>query len=1147
MPELSEGMPMRDSHRGEAERLLERAVDEAVRRGAGSADAVGGAVDRAALLARGTEALDALAASAAPEYEAYVRALDEAAAGEQSLGEAFRRGDTSTAVLVTAVAAAAAVGADLSLGVAAGTALTAGAVVGIAGAVATVAKVTALHVPAANRRAGERGRPGGAEQLRLQWLSALEVRGIRPFLEQQRAVAAAARAPRAPRPVALSSARTSGPALRGVDRSAEARRRSALEHSFGQLPDVADRFAGRRAELTRIAQWVQAARASTETRPVVVVLHGEPGVGRTALALRAAHALRDQFRGACVVDMRGGSTGGEPGEAPLSMREALLHLMNRLGAPREQLLFREGASAEQQVRRLGELYHQHLRGLPVTVLLDDAVDAAQVRMLVPERSESLVLVTAREPLELPGDLAAWVHQLPVERLGGDESAELVRAVAPEAAAAGSAAGVASVVEVSGGLPLALRMLAPLVRDGVAVAGGAGAVASGGGDRTGADSSGGDDRTGADASGRGDGTGADASGRDDRTGAGARTGVHPVEAALRVAVARLAEPARLLLRRLPLAGRASLGGAAAAALADVPEQAALRTLEELWEAGLIERVRGQRFRMHDAVRAYAAARLAADEDRAEAVAAHERLIRNYAQLADSVIRMVDGKMSTRANQFGGHGFVSLDAALRWLDDESSFITAALRHSEGVDQQAVLDLLGALCDFCLLRGDLYRLGEIDELTQAVAAGRQDQAGPQGRLVRSVQWRTGIAARQLGELDKARTTLTSVVDQYMEAHQEAGAAMALVSLGITLHHQGNLPEAAVRIREALALQEPAELAGDRAWGLHALAAVERDLAHLAEATRLLETSLELHRESESVHGEAWAHFQLGQVHLRFGEVERAEKELDLALQLYGRTRDDRGEAWALTQLGRARVVDGDPGPAVERLREALARHREAEDARGEAWTQYYLGQALEVSGERDQAVRELERARTMFSRMRDVYGLAHARHHSGRVTRDQRAAQTGNLKNSGFARQLLVDARADFQRIGLAHGEAWTCLELAVVDAGNGRLSQALGLCEEAVRLFISYGDRRGEDWARFLRCTLLPYVGLAGPGVPEEARAELARLAQAPHPARDGRLEECLETYGVILGRGVDPAEGWQAWRLGLVPNLHSREVMGVPRS
>ncbi|MFD9677455.1 hypothetical protein ACFWAO_36870, partial [Streptomyces sp. NPDC059981] len=163
---------------------------------------------------------------------------------------------------------------------------------------------------------------------------------------------------------------------------------------------------------------------------------------------------------------------------------------------------------------------------------------------------------------------------------------------------------------------------------------------------------------------------------------------------------------------------------------------------------------------------------------------------------------------------------------------------------------------------------------------------------------------------------------------------------------------------------------------------------------------------------------------------------------------------------------------------------------------------------------------------------------------VTRDQRAAQTGNLRNSGFARQLLMDARADFRRIGLAHGEAWTCLELAVVDAGNGRVAQALVLCEEATRLFISYGDRRGEDWARFLRCTLLPY---AVPAAPQEARAELDRLAGSPHPLRDGRLADCLETYGVVLDRGVDPAEGWQAWRLGMVPDLHAREVMGVPVS
>ncbi|CAM5562249.1 hypothetical protein SAVIM338S_04664 [Streptomyces avidinii] len=1079
---------MRDSHRGEAERLLVRAVDEEALRGAGGA--AGTPEAKAALLARGREALDSLAAGAAEEYGAYVHALDEAAAGDESLGEAFRRANLSTALLVTAVAAASAVGADLAFGVAAGTALTAGAVVGVAGATATVAKVTALHLPAANRRAGEQGRPGGTEQLKLRWLSALEVRGIRPFLDQQRKLAAAARAAQKTGGNGNGNGSGSGGRLQliGANRSAEARRRSMLEQSFGQLPLLDDVFVGRKAELARIAQWVQSARASTETRPVVVVLHGEPGVGRTTLALRAAHALRDQFRGACVVDLRGGGAS----EHPLPTREALLHLMNRLGAPREQLLFREGSSAEQQVRRLGELYHLHLQGTPVTVVLDDAVDAAQVRMLVPERSESLVLVTAREPLELPADLAAWVHQLPVSRLAREAGAELMgaAATAPEAPheAPYGERPVRGLVALGAGLPLALRVLAPL----------------------------------------GDGGG---SGDDDAPGGS-------LEDALDLAYAALPEERRRLLRRLTLAGRASLGAAAAAALIDADQVEAGRLLRELARAGLLDHVRADRFRMHDAVRAYAASRLERDEDRAGAAAAHERLIRTYAQLADSVIRMVDGKMSTRANALsrtstvGGHGFVSLDAALRWLDDESSFITAALRHTEGVDQQAVLDLLGALCDFCLLRGDLYRLGEINELTQAV---------DQGLLVRSVQWRTGIAARQLGELDKARTTLTSVVDQYMEAHQEAGAGMALVSLGITLHHQGNLPEAAARIREALVLQAPEELAGDRAWGLHALAAVERDRAHLAEALRLLRESLALHRESESVHGEAWAHLQLGQVYLRLGEVARAETELGLALELYGRTRDDRGEAWALTQLGRARVVAGDPGPALERLRDALARHRVAEDARGEAWTLYYLGQALEEAGERDRAVRELERARTMFSRMRDVYGLAHARHHSGRVTRDQRAAQTGNLRNSGFARQLLVDARADFRRIGLAHGEAWTCLELAVVDAGNARTAQALDLCEEAVRLFISYGDRRGEDWARFLRCTLLPY---ALPAAPDEARTELARLLAAPHPMRDGRLEDCLETYSVVLARGVDPSEGWQGWRLSLVPNLHAREIMGI---
>ncbi|AZP20064.1 hypothetical protein EJC51_30725 [Streptomyces aquilus] len=1060
---------MRDSHRVEAERLVVRAVEEEVRRS-------GGRIDGGVLLSRARGALDAMAETAAEEYEAYTRALDEAAAGQLTFGQRYAQQGGGTPLLVAGVAAAAAVVADLALGTGAGTALGAGVAVGVVGAAATVVKVAGSHLPAAHHQAGAASQPGGPEQLRLSWLTALEVRGIRPFLDQQRVRSAS------------TGPKKTGPRLKGADKSAAARGRSVLEQSFGQLPEPVAEFAGRRQELGRIRQWVQSARASTETRPTVVVLHGPSGSGRSALALHAAHDLRDYFRGACVVDLRGDS----PEEPPLPTRDALLHLLNRLGAPREQLLFRERSSPDQQVKRLSELYHQHLTGLPVTVVLDDASDPEQVRTLVPERSDSLVLVTSRTALQLPADLPAWVHHLPVEALDPAGAEELLSATAQDKSGPYDAESADRIRQLCGGLPLALRIAGSAL-----------------GPR---------------------------SPRQLAADLGAYGPVEPIERVLWLRYTDQSDPARRLLRRLALAGRASLGAAAAAALLATDQAEARRQLVALSRAGLLDHVRGDRYRLHDLVRAFAQARLLDEEEPAERASAQERLIVNYAELADSVLRLVDGNMSTRSDRFSPHGFTSLDEALRWLDDESSFITSTLRHAEGVNQAAVLSLLGALCDYCLLRGDLYRLGEISELAQAV---------DQGLLVRSVQWRTGIAARQLGELDKARTTLTSVVDLYMEAHHDAGAARALCSLGITLHHQGNLTEAAAKLHEALDLQAAPELATDRAWTMHALAAVERDRAHLSEAMDLLTQSLVLHRAGESVHGEAWAHFQLGQLGLRMGDVPRAERELRTALDLYGRTRDARGEAWALTQLARARLVAGDPSPAVDGLRQAASRHRENEDARGEAWSVYYLGQALEEAGNLDLAVRELERSRTMFSRIRDVYGLACARHHSARVTRDQRAAQTGSLRNSGFARQLLVDARADFQRIGVAHGEAWTCLELAVVDAGNARTPQALALCDEAIGLFTSYGDRRGEDWARFLRCTLLPYAAPGGVEIGTAvAQEELSQLSRAGHPSRDEKLDDYVEAYLLLLERGISLESGWQAWRLGMVPNRHAREVMGV---
>lgn len=71
---------MRDSHRGEAERLLVRAVEEEVRRS-------GGRIDGKVLLARGRGALEAIAESAKDEYALYEAALDRADAERRTLSE----------------------------------------------------------------------------------------------------------------------------------------------------------------------------------------------------------------------------------------------------------------------------------------------------------------------------------------------------------------------------------------------------------------------------------------------------------------------------------------------------------------------------------------------------------------------------------------------------------------------------------------------------------------------------------------------------------------------------------------------------------------------------------------------------------------------------------------------------------------------------------------------------------------------------------------------------------------------------------------------------------------------------------------------------------------------------------------------------
>lgn len=97
------------------------------------------------------------------------------------------------------------------------------------------------------------------------------------------------------------------------------------------------------------------------------------GVGKSALAIHAAHRVAATFPdGQLFVDMRGHTAGLEP-RRPL---DALHHLLRSLDVPPQ--LVPEGLD------ECSALFRSRLAGPRTLIVLDDAVGAEQVRPLLPD-------------------------------------------------------------------------------------------------------------------------------------------------------------------------------------------------------------------------------------------------------------------------------------------------------------------------------------------------------------------------------------------------------------------------------------------------------------------------------------------------------------------------------------------------------------------------------------------------------------------------------------------------------------------------------------------------------------------------------------------------------------------------------------------
>jgi len=206
------------------------------------------------------------------------------------------------------------------------------------------------------------------------------------------------------------------------------------------LPATGADLVGRDAELDAIAGLADAAEPQPAARAKVALVTGAPGIGKTATALAAAARVSRSFpQGQLYVNL-GGST-----DQPLTVDDAVAALLSGLGiAP--QTIAEPGA-------RCRSLYRSLLAERQMLVVLDDAVDAAQVSPLIPGSGRSLVIVTSRRFLAGVGcDV-----RLKPELLSDEDGLRLLRRTVGADRVTAEPAAALSIVRACGGLPSAVEI------------------------------------------------------------------------------------------------------------------------------------------------------------------------------------------------------------------------------------------------------------------------------------------------------------------------------------------------------------------------------------------------------------------------------------------------------------------------------------------------------------------------------------------------------------------------------------------------------------------------------------------------------------------------------------------------------------------
>jgi tetratricopeptide (TPR) repeat protein/transcriptional regulator with XRE-family HTH domain len=773
------------------------------------------------------------------------------------------------------------------------------------------------------------------------------------------------------------------------------------------LPRDTASFIGREAELDQLMGPVLG--ADSGGRVSIYAIGGMAGIGKTALAVHAAHRLAPQFPDGQVLLPLHGHT---PGQLPVHPEDALASLLLIAGVSAGQIP--PGLEARTA------LWRDHLAGKKMLLVLDDAAGHEQVTPLLPGTGGSLVLITSRRHLAALDD----ARSISLDALSADQAAKLLVRLADRADLDPTDPAIGEITKLCEYLPLAVGILARQLHLHPTWTVGE--------------------------------LSADLAAATERLEL-LDTENLSVAVAFDLSYAELSPAQQRLFRQLGLHPGTEFDAYAAAALGDTDLSTARRCLEDLYERYLIDEPARGRYRLHDLIREHARTLAAADHPDARQPAL-ERLLGYYAYTAAASDRLLALHPGTRpdpaavgARPAATPALGNQVKALDWSRMERANLLACLDYaSRGGDQDRVVAFTTGLSS--LLRIDGPWTDAVTLHTAAVSAARKRGNKPaQATALNDL----GSMRQFVGDYREATEALREALDIYQELRNQLGQADILSNLGLVYWLASDFPGAARALEQALSIFRAIGDVHGEANALLDLGATQIVTGYTADAVQAMEQALEIYRGLGEREDEAQALLDLGNARLETGDYPGAAQVIEQGRGIARELDDRRGEAWVNIYLGRLGRLTGDYAGGTQALEKALDIFGDLGDTRGRGNAFVCLGAIRRLTGDLNGAADSIETARGIYVDLGEPRGRARALCELGIV----------RLLTADYpsAAEALAEALSIFRDIGDRSGEAEALNEISTLDRVRGDLAQATAGHQEALTLAREIGSSWREAHA------------------------------------------------------------------------------------